>query len=88
MDGKVIDADNKVTAVRGSGDWQTFVFSGDFDDAGIDPHKVQIRFDNDLYEGSGKDRNLVIDEVSFNGSVNEYDHTFKSNGSHTWDFLT
>jgi hypothetical protein len=86
VDGKLVDATNLVTATRMSGDWQTFDFTGDFDAAGVQSHKVQIVFDNDAFGGSGKDRNLYIDEVSFNGVSNGQDWAYPVNGSHAWDF--
>jgi hypothetical protein len=86
VDGKLIDGSNLVTTTRASGQWQTFEFTGDFDAAGVQSHKVQIVFDNDAFGGSGKDRALYIDEVSFNGVSNGQDWAYPVNGSHAWDF--
>jgi hypothetical protein len=86
VDGKVIDASNLVTAVRSTGQWQEFTFKGNFDDAGLDPHKVGIKFDNNLYEGATKDRNLYVDKVTFNGVVNDTDAFLNKDGLKVWDF--
>jgi hypothetical protein len=87
FDGKTIDATNVVTADYKAGELQTFTFKGDFDSDGIQNHQVGIKFTNDLYGGSTtKDRNLFVEEVTFNGVKNDTDHLFKSNGAFSWDF--
>ncbi len=88
LDGRAIDTKNLVTADRDKGEWQTFTFTGDFDLDGLQNHRVGIKFDNDLWGGkSTMDRNLYIDKVTFNGTVNDTDATFLSNATKYWDFL-
>jgi hypothetical protein len=86
VDGKTIDTTNLVTADHKAGQWQTFTFTGDFDAAGTQSHRVGIKFDNNL-SGSGGDRNLYVDEVTFNGQVNTRDQALTMNGTKYWDFV-
>jgi hypothetical protein len=87
VDGKVIDSGNLVWADRRDGEWQTFTFWGDFDEDGLQQHRVGIQFNNDLYGGSPtRDRNLYVDKITLNGVVNDRDSTFMSNGTKYWDF--
>jgi Protein of unknown function (DUF1593)/Ca-dependent carbohydrate-binding module xylan-binding len=87
VDGKVVDASNAVSAVRSKGQWQEFTFRGDFDDAGLDQHKVGIKFDNDLWHGTKTtDRNIYVDKVVFNGVVNDTDAFLDKNATKVWDF--
>jgi hypothetical protein len=87
VDGKTIDATNLVTADYNEGEWQVFTFRGDFDAAGVQSHRVSIRFDNDLYGGSKGDRNLYVDAITFNGHVNNLDGKMTSNTTKHWDFV-
>jgi hypothetical protein len=66
---------------------------GDFDAAGVDVHRVGIRFNNDKWDGDatamtdeGHDRNLYIDRVTFNGIVNDLDAAMGANTTRYWDF--
>lgn len=87
LNGNVISSDNLVSADHKSGEWQTFTFTGDFDEGGTQEHEVGIRFDNDVYGGErGLDRNLDIDQVTFNGQTNDMTVSFSSNGERFWDF--
>jgi hypothetical protein len=87
LDGKVIDATNAVTADKALNQWQTFTFTGDFDAAGTQTHRLSIEFDNNLYAGAGKDRNLYIDHVTFNGKSNGTDVTMSTNMTKYYDFI-
>ncbi|WP_299360831.1 nucleoside hydrolase-like domain-containing protein [uncultured Paracoccus sp.] len=84
VNGKTVSASTVVAADRGDGEWDSFVFRGDFDVDGSD--RVGITFLNDRYEGRGNDRNLYIDEVVLNGEVNGADESFYRNGTAEWDF--
>lgn len=90
LDGKTLDFTNRVTAVHDRDQWQTFTYKVDRDAAGIQERTVEITFDNDAWSGrsgtEGFDRNLYIDEVSFNGEVDGTDADFKWNGSKSWLF--
>ena len=60
-------------------------------DAGdIQEREVEIIFNNDAWNGrkgaNGSDRNLYIDEVSFNGQVDDTDAVFKWNSTKSWLF--
>jgi hypothetical protein len=84
VNGRVVDATNLVTADRAEGEWDTFVFRGDFDLDGTD--RVEVRFTNDHYEGSSsRDRNLYVDAVTVNGETNGRDATFTRAGTEYWD---
>jgi hypothetical protein len=66
MDGQQIGGPSAVTALHDDGQTETFNYSGNWS-AGT--HDVEIDFVNDAYGGSpAKDRNLYVDQVSYNGS--------------------
>ena len=48
--------------------------------------QVGIRFLEDRYAGTGRDRNLYVDEVRLNGEANGRDQAFPSAQTATWDF--
>jgi hypothetical protein len=86
VDGKAIDRTNVVSADHKAGEWQTFVFKGDFDRlAGDQKHKVGIQFTNNLSDAGG-DRNLYVDEIDFNGETNTANQTISWNTIKNWDF--
>lgn len=84
VNGKTVVASRSVSADRADGEWDSFVFRGDFGLDGSD--RVGITFLNDSYAGPGKDRNLYVDQVVLNGEVNDTDQTFYRNGTEYWDF--
>lgn len=85
VNGEVVAASTSVTADRDAGDWDSFVFHGDFGLDGSD--RVGVTFLNDRYDGtSATDRNLYVDEVVLNGGANGQDHSFHHNGTAYWDF--
>ena len=85
VNGRTVDASTVVTADRAEGEWDSFVFRGDFGLDGSD--RVGIRFLNDSYGGSpAADRNLYVDEVVLNGEANGRNHSFHQNGTAYWDF--
>ncbi len=93
FDGATVDSTNMVAAVHDKGEWQEFTFQGNFDSAGVDVHRVGIRFNNDKWDGDatattdeGHDRNLYIDQVTFNGIVNDLDAAMGANTTSYWDF--
>jgi hypothetical protein len=87
VDGKVIDSTNLVTADHKEGEWQTFTFKGDFDRlAGDQKHKVGIQFTNNL-SGAAGDRNLYVDEITFNGENNTTNQSITWNTAKYWDFV-
>ncbi|MBO1909674.1 DUF1593 domain-containing protein [Microvirga sp. 3-52] len=88
VDGKIIDSTNIVMADYKASEWQEFTFTGNFDaDIGAQSHRVGIKFNNDLNGGSRGDRNLYVDQVTFNGEVNTLDAKLTSNGTKYWDFI-
>ncbi|MFD2223296.1 carbohydrate-binding domain-containing protein, partial [Microvirga arabica] len=87
VDGKTVDTTNLVTAEHKTGQWQTFTFTGDFDAAGTQSHSVGIKFTNDRYNRDAGDRNLYVDEVTFNDQVNSSDALLTMNGAKSWDFV-
>jgi hypothetical protein len=64
---------------------QTFTFTGDFDPSGVQAHKGGVKFTNNL-SGAIGDRNLYINEITFNGSVNSRDTAITWNTTKYWDF--
>ncbi|MBB1498443.1 carbohydrate-binding domain-containing protein [Paracoccus sp. MC1862] len=85
VNGRVVSASTTVTADRAAGEWDSFVFRGDFGLDGSD--RVAITFLNDRYEGSAdRDRNLYVDEVVLNGEVNGRDESFHQTRTDYWDF--
>ncbi|MGF7213488.1 hypothetical protein GGE65_008132 [Skermanella aerolata] len=90
VDDKVIDYTNPVKAAHDDREWETFTFKGQFDADSIQKHKIEIQFNNDNWSGisgtEGFDRNLYVDEVTFNGKVNGSDAIFKTNATQAWLF--
>ncbi|MDO5371712.1 carbohydrate-binding domain-containing protein, partial [Paracoccus sp. (in: a-proteobacteria)] len=85
VNGRVVSASTTVTADRAAGEWDSFVFHGDFGLDGSD--RVAITFLNDRYEGSAdRDRNLYVDEVVLNGESNGRDESFHQARTDHWDF--
>jgi hypothetical protein len=66
MDGKQLGAAQSVTALNSAGKTQSFTFSGTW---GAGPHKVEVDFINDAFAGPGKDRNLTVDQVTYDGKA-------------------
>jgi hypothetical protein len=64
MDGKQLGAAQSVTALHSAGQTQTFTFSGSW---GTGTHSVEIDFINDAYAGPGQDRNLYVNQVTYDG---------------------
>jgi hypothetical protein len=90
VDGKTIDYTNLVTAIHDKDEWQMFTFKGEFDTTGTQTHSIEIQFNNDKWSGTpgteGFDRNLYVDEVTFNSIVNDIDATFVHNATKGWLF--
>jgi beta-glucanase (GH16 family) len=86
LDGKTIDTTNLVTADYNAGERQTFTFTGVFDTNGTQAHKVGIQFTNNL-SGTSGDRNLYVDEVTFNGGVSSRDVSITWNTTKYWEFI-
>ena len=81
MNGQTVSARTVVTADRAAGEWDSFVFRGDFDLDGTD--RVGIRFLNDRYGGTpDTDRNLYVDSVAVNGADTHQSAALLSNGTH------
>ncbi|MBM1175346.1 carbohydrate-binding domain-containing protein [Microvirga arabica] len=85
VDGKVVDAETVVTADYGT-DWQTFTFTGDFDAAGSQKHKIEIDLLNDLWSRGKGDRNLYVDAVTFNGVTQSQDVAITNQIDKDWFF--
>lgn len=83
VNGGTVDPSTAVTADRVQGEWDTFTFRGDFDLDGSD--RVEIEFLNNLYEGSGRDRNLYVTQVTLNGEINGLDQKLVYNSTEHWD---
>ncbi|MBV8612397.1 MAG: cellulase family glycosylhydrolase, partial [Acetobacteraceae bacterium] len=66
MDGTQLGAAQSVTASNGAGQTQDFTFSGTW---GAGPHNVEVDFINDAYAGPGQDRNLYVDQVTYDGKT-------------------
>jgi hypothetical protein len=66
VDGMAIAGPTAVTSPHGAGGpGQTFDFHGTW---GAGHHDLEIGFVNDAYAGVGQDRNLYIQQVSYNGA--------------------
>jgi hypothetical protein len=88
VDGKAVGEVQTVSADHSAGEWQEFVFAGDFGDDG--PGNVTVRFLNDAWGGSeGKDRNLYVDSIEVNGQRYEAEDgslaTYVRDGGKTLD---
>ncbi len=66
VDGTQLGAPQSVTASNSAGQTQTFDYSGNW---GPGAHNVEVDFLNDAYAGPGQDRNLYVDQVSYNGQA-------------------
>jgi len=67
VDGKSLGAAQSVTASHGQGQSEAFTFTGSF---GAGPHQVGVTFLNDLYAPGVGDRNLYVNSISLDGTVN------------------
>lgn len=84
VNGQVVGFSDPVTADNCEGEWETFVFRGDFDLDGND--KVGVQFINDAYKAGVGDRNLYVDAVTLNDEVNATNLTMTQSGTEFWDF--
>ena len=66
VDGTQLGAAQSVTAPNSAGQTQTFSYSGSW---GAGSHNVEIDFLNDAYGGPGQDRNLYVDQVTYDGKA-------------------
>lgn len=66
VDGVQVGGVQTATASHATGASQVFAIKGSF---GTAPHKVAITFLNDAYGGPGRDRNLYIDGMTYNGTT-------------------
>ncbi len=67
LDGKQVTTAQSVSALHGSGQTQSFTFSGNF---GAGSHTVGVQFTNDAYGGTNTtDRNLYVNAIALNGST-------------------
>ncbi len=64
MDDTQLGAAQSVTASHSAGQTQNFTFSGTW---GAGAHCVEIDFINDAYAGPGQDRNLYVNQVTYDG---------------------
>lgn len=74
IDGRTLGGPQGVSARHGAGASQRFDFSGEFGGAG--PHQLELTFLNDAWGGEGRDRNLYLDSVVFNGASQRLDMPF------------
>lgn len=81
VDGRQQGGVQTAGAAHGLGATGAVSFSGDF---GAGPHSVAVSFLNDVWDGPGKDRNLYVDGVSFNGAAAGGTAAFYWNGSQTF----
>jgi hypothetical protein len=65
LDGSTIAGPTSVTTLHQSGTSEIFDYSGNWSSG---EHDLEIDFVNDKYAGAGKDRNLYVDQVKFNGT--------------------
>ncbi len=65
VDGKQQGGINTVTAVHSAGQTQAFTFTGSF---GPGLHDIAVSFLNDAYGGPGKDRNLYVKSIDYDGT--------------------
>jgi hypothetical protein len=65
LDGKTIAGPTAVAAQHSSGQAQTFSYNGNW---GTGVHDLEIDFINDRYAGAGKDRNLYVEQATYNGT--------------------
>jgi hypothetical protein len=83
VDGKQIGGTLTAGALHGSGIEDTLTIKGDWSTG---DHKLTVRFLNDT-AGAGGDRNLYVEDGSFNGStLGKHSSTFKINGPDDFRF--
>ncbi len=66
MDGTQLGNAQSVTASNSAGQTQNFTFSGNW---GAGAHNVEVDFINDASGGPGQDRNLYVDQVTYDGKA-------------------
>ena len=66
VDGTQLGDPQSVTASHAAGQTQNFTFSGNW---GAGPHNVEVDFINDAYGGPGQDRNLYVNQVTYDGTA-------------------
>jgi len=66
VDGTQLGDPQSVTASHAAGQTQNFTFSGNW---GAGPHNVEVDFINDAYAGPGQDRNLYVNQVTYDGTA-------------------
>jgi len=66
VDGNAVGGPLTATASHAAGQTATMTFVGSF---GTGPHTAAVTFLNDAYGGTGQDRNLYIDAMTFNGKA-------------------
>ncbi len=83
IDGKQVGGTLSAGALHGSGSEDMITIKGDW---GAGDHKLTVRFLNDA-SGSGGDRNLYVDNVTYNGTtLAKHSATFKINGPDDFRF--
>ena len=66
VDGTQLGDPQSVTASHAAGQTQNFTFSGNW---GAGPHNVEVDFLNDADAGPGQDRNLYVNQVTYDGTA-------------------
>ncbi|SDC44132.1 carbohydrate-binding domain-containing protein [Belnapia rosea] len=83
IDGKQVGGTLTAGALHGSDSEDTLTIKGDW---GTGAHKMTVRFVNDA-SGTGGDRNLYVEDASFNGStLGKHESSFKINGPDDFHF--
>ena len=83
VDGQPVGGTLSAGALHGSGNEDTITIKGDW---GAGDHKLTVRFLNDA-SGPGGDRNLYVDDASYNGSaLSKHSAVFKINGPNDFRF--
>ena len=85
VDDKVVATNVEVVATYGK-DWQTFTFTGEFDQDGSQKHKIEIDLLNDLMKKGVGDRNLYVDEITFNSVVQSQNVSITNSVDKYWLF--
>ena len=78
VDGQQVGGIMAAAASHGAHTTQTFTIAGNFTAA---PHSVAVKFVNDQQGGSGEDRNLYVDALSFNGEDMHQSAALTANGT-------
>jgi hypothetical protein len=79
IDGTKIAGPTAATVLHSSGQSQTFTYNGLW---GPGHHDLEIDFINDRYAGPGKDRNLYVDQVRYDGaSYLSHTDALRTNGA-------